>query len=238
LALVLTNSQVAADVYRLAARLQNEEVSGRMGQFYMLRAWRDYPVLPRPISIHDIEDGIVSYLYRVHGEGTRLLASLRPGDELHLDGPFGNGFPTAQGRVALVGGGMGIAPMLYAARQLPGAHAYLGFSAQPFCVEAFEALTARCTVCIGGTIVDRIDPAAYDSVLACGPSPMLRALRDRLAGSPARLFVSIERRMACGIGACYACSMPDPSGGANRQACKDGPVFEAKEVDWDALDCL
>ncbi len=238
MAQVLTNCRVAENVYRLTAKLHSGEDIGRMGQFYMLRAWRDYPVLPRPISIHDIEDGRVAYLYRVHGEGTRLLASLRPGDELHLDGPFGNGFPKIKGRIALAGGGMGIAPLLYAARQLPGAHAYLGFSAQPMCVDSFESLAARCVVTIGGTIVDRIDPEAYDAVLACGPAPMLRALRDRLANSPARLFVSIERRMACGIGACYACSLPAPSGGANRQACKDGPVFEAKEVDWDALDCL
>lgn len=236
----IANSRIAADIYILTARVSGKADLGRMGQFYMLRGWRDYPVLSRPISIHDIDGkrGIVSFMYRVHGEGTRLLAGLKPGDRLRLDGPFGNGFPETAGRVALVGGGMGIAPLLLAARQLPGAHAYLGFSAEPFGVGAFEEAAARCIVSVGVTIVDRVRPDAYDAVLACGPAPMLRALRDRLRGSPARLFVSIERRMACGIGACYVCSMPDPAGGANRKACKDGPVFEAEEVDWNAVDCL
>ncbi len=123
---------------------------GEMGQFYMLRSGTGYPLLPRPISIYDIGDEDISFLYRVVGEGTHLFSQLQSGQEIQLEGPFGNGFPQVEGSLALIGGGMGTAPLLLAAKHYPHAHVYLGFALQAFGVDAFEAVAASVQVRVGG----------------------------------------------------------------------------------------
>lgn len=102
MATVISNERLAEGVYHLVVEGGN---SGEMGQFYMLRAWGAYPLLSRPLSIHQVNDNGVEFLYHVVGEGTEILAGLNPGDPLELEGPFGTGFPQVEGRVALVGGG-------------------------------------------------------------------------------------------------------------------------------------
>ncbi len=171
-AAVLSNTMLSKDLYLI--RVKNENTA-KMGQFYMLRAWGTYPLLSRPISVFDSDGQTVSFLYRTVGEGTQMLAALRNDDKLTLAGPYGNPFPTVGGRVALVGGGVGIAPLYLAAK-----------------------------------------------------TPMMKALYRRCEGSSALLYVSLESRMACGIGACLGCSCPTVDG--NRRICKDGPVFLAREV--------
>lgn len=223
--LVLSNEQVALDVFWMNIE---GDYHGEMGQFYMLRAWDNYPVLSRPISIHDIGKGYISFLYRKVGEGTELLTALKPGDTLMLEGPFGNGYPYTENKVALIGGGMGTAPLLYAAKRLPNADVYLGFSGKSFRVEAFEQAAGKIVVNIGGYIMNDLEPDAYDAVYCCGSLGMMRALAERMKGSRARLYVSLEKRMACGVGACLGCSIATKHG--NRKICSDGPVFAAEEV--------
>lgn len=230
MARIISNNQIASDIFVLTAE---GEYTGRMGQFYMLRGWDQYPVLSRPISIHDRGEGYISFLYRVVGQGTELLTRLKAGDSIGLEGPFGNGFPAIAGKVALVGGGMGTAPLYYAAKELPQADAYLGFSAESFRVEEFRSATGRTLVNVGGYIVDDFDPAGYEAVFTCGPLPMMRALAGKLAETGTPLYVSLEKRMACGIGACLVCSCATVDG--NRKACTDGPVFLAEEVVLDDL---
>ncbi|ASR45247.1 dihydroorotate dehydrogenase electron transfer subunit [Paenibacillus kribbensis] len=206
---------------------------GRMGQFYMLRSGRNYPLLPRPISIYDIGEDYISFLYRVVGEGTSLFSQLQPGQEIQLEGPFGNGFPQVEGSLALVGGGMGTAPLLLAAKHYPHAHVYLGFVQQAFGVEAFEAVAASVQVKVGGSIIEQVDPAHYVNMFSCGPTPMLQALAMKTEGTSSRLYISTERHMACGIGACLGCTMRTREG--NRRVCKEGPVFPVEEVEFDDL---
>jgi dihydroorotate dehydrogenase electron transfer subunit len=207
-----------------------------MGQFFMLRAWKTYPVLSRPISVFDKSPGQIAFLYKVVGVGTAKLSRLRPGDDITLDGPHGNGFPDAAGRVALVGGGVGVAPFFLAAktlRQMDGVTAldiYLGFSGEALLEDAFAPLADRLTLDVGGFITDTIDPAAYDMIFACGPEAMMRALHRKCRAQNAihRLWVSLENRMACGLGACLVCTCRTATG--NRKACTDGPVFRADDL--------
>lgn len=230
MATVISNERLAEGVYHLAVEGGN---GGEMGQFYMLRAWGAYPLLSRPLSIHQVSDSGVDFLYHVVGEGTEILAGLNPGDSLELEGPFGTGFPQVEGRVALVGGGIGIAPLYYCAQELPNSDIYLGFSRDSYRTEAFRPLAAGLTVDVGGLILDSVDFTAYDHIFVCGPHPMLKAAQLKsiaaaASGKHPDVYLSLENRMACGIGACLVCSVSCRDG--QRKACADGPVFLAEEV--------
>ena len=230
---VLSNQNLSADYYLLKAASGD---AVKMGQFYMIRAWEHYPVFSRPISVYDAGKDYVSFVYRVVGQGTGIFAALKPGDPVSLLGPLGNGFPDAEGAVALVGGGAGIAPLYLAAKQIKAAHpgsrvdVFLGFSGEPFLVKEFESAADSVIVNVGGFITDEIDPHGYDQILSCGPEIMMKVLHEkcRNTGAAARVHVSLESRMACGVGACFVCSRP--VGGSNKKVCKDGPVFSAEEV--------
>ncbi|WP_042198607.1 dihydroorotate dehydrogenase electron transfer subunit [Paenibacillus camerounensis] len=230
MATVISNERLANGVYHL--RVEGDH-GGKMGQFYMLRAWGAYPLLSRPLSIHQVNDDGVEFLYHVVGEGTEIFAELTPGDAIQLEGPFGNGFPEVEGKVALIGGGIGIAPLYYCARQLPDSDVYLGFSREAFRTEAFRPLAAELTVDVGGLILNSVDFNSYDHIFVCGPQPMLKAaqMKGAAAGAGGRspkVYLSLENRMACGIGACLVCSVSCRDG--QRKACTDGPVFLAEEV--------
>ncbi|MNB70659.1 Dihydroorotate dehydrogenase B (NAD(+)), electron transfer subunit [compost metagenome] len=227
---VISNEQLADNVYHLRV---GGDYSGEMGQFYMLRAWDNYPVLSRPLSIHQVGEDSIDFLYHVVGEGTELFAKLIPGDPIQLEGPFGSGFPKVEGRIALVGGGIGIAPLMYCARELPGCDVFLGYSREPFATEQFRPYADKLTVDVGGLILDSVDFKAYDHVFVCGPHPMLKAAQHKATaaqseGSRVNVYLSLENRMACGIGACLVCSVSCKDG--QRKACADGPVFLAEEV--------
>ncbi|MNO40043.1 Dihydroorotate dehydrogenase B (NAD(+)), electron transfer subunit [compost metagenome] len=225
---VLSNVQVAPGVFRLAVKGHDK---GRMGQFYMLRAWDQYPLLSRPISIFDISGDIIEFLYIVAGEGTEIFSRLKAGDSITLEGPFGNGFEKPTGKTAFIGGGIGIAPFYYALREIKDADVYLGFSRDPYMVDEFRQATAgNVHVDVGGIILDSVDFNAYDTIYTCGPHPMLRAVQRKQieSGSRAKVYVSLENRMACGIGACLVCSVKCTDG--RKKACADGPVFLAEEV--------
>lgn len=226
---VISNERVAEQVYLLKVEnCNNDEV--RMGQFYMLRAWGNYPLLSRPISVYNKDDRSIEFLIQVVGEGTALLAALRSGDSVSIDGPFGNGFPETEGRVALIGGGIGIAPLYYCAQQIPNADIYLGFSKEPYLLDQFNNVAGKLHINVGGYIVDDVDFNQYDTILSCGPHGMMRAIqiKQQITGSSARVYISLENRMACGIGACLVCSVSCKD--RRKKACTDGPVFAAEEV--------
>lgn len=225
---ILFNEPISDGIYRMTVIGDFHEAG--MGQFYMLRAWWHAPVLSRPISVHNIEEDRIQFLYHTVGEGTRLLAKLQAGDAIGLEGPLGTGFPQAQGRIALIGGGIGIAPLLYAARQLKQPDIYLGFREQAYLTEAFEPYANELTVQVGGSILDGLHLRRYDYAFVCGPLGMMKEAARMAEGLATKLYVSLEKRMACGIGACYACTVMNKNG--SRKACTDGPVFMAEEVDW------
>ncbi len=229
MATVLKNEAVGQGFYLLKASGVYE---AQMGQFCMLRAWDQYPVLSRPISIFDCDEEGISFLYKVIGQGTELLAQLQVGDDIDVQGPYGHGFPVVQGKVALVGGGIGVAPLYYAAKQLKQQGAvvdlYLGFNEEALLQEEFAAVCDHLTVNIGGYITDEIQPADYDVIMTCGPQIMMKVLAEKTKGTAAQLYVSMENRMGCGVGACLVCSCK--TSGGNKKVCKDGPVFKAEEV--------
>lgn len=227
---IMANVEVAPNIFRIKAA---GSFAGRMGQFYMVRAWDKYPLLSRPLSIFDRDEAGIEFLYQVAGEGTKLISDLLPGDELQLEGPFGNGFPEVQasGRVALVGGGIGIAPLFYALHHYSSSDVYLGFSQEAYLAERFKAATTgKVLVNVGGIVLEQVDFHAYDTIIVCGPEPMLKAVQRKQleTGSSANVYVSLENRMACGIGACLVCSVKCKD--KRRKACTDGPVFLAEEV--------
>lgn len=231
MAIIISNKAVAPDTFLMEVQGRYE---GSMGQFYMLRAWNIYPLLSRPISIHDINHDSISFLYRRVGEGTHLLSKLKAGDEINLQGPYGNGFPKLEGKIAIIGGGIGIAPLHYTAKEISlrketeRLDIYLGFREEAFLIEAFKKLANEVHIDIGGNVTDLIDPNKYDYILTCGPDGMMREVYRRSKNSSAKVFVSIEKHMACGIGACLVCTCETKSG--NKKVCKDGPVFLGEEV--------
>ena len=231
---VISNELISAPEDKMYLMRVAGDFPARMGQCYMLRAWETYPTLSRPISVHDKGDGYISFMYRQISEGTEILVSLKSGDEITLNGPYGNGFPEKpEGKVALVGGGMGIAPLYLAAKSLPKPDIYLGFRERVIFGDKYQAAAGKFISRVGGTILYDIKVDEYDTIFACGPLGMEKALADKAAGSKAKLYLSLEKHMACGMGACLVCTCFTKGG--NKKVCKDGPVFLASEVIFDDL---
>lgn len=211
-----------------------EPNEARMGQFYMLRSWDMYPLLSRPISVFDADSESLTFLYKTVGVGSDLLARGRAGGEIATGSALGNTFPLVEGRVALVGGGVGIAPLYLAAKTLKAHNpatvvdTYLGFSDEALLTEAYGAVSDRVTVDVGGYITDEVEPGNYDYIFTCGPDAMMRVLADKCRASGTKLYASLEKRMACGFGVCIGCSCGTTEG--RKKICTDGPVFLATEV--------
>lgn len=223
---VLENRYLGDDMYLIRVEGKFE---GKMGQFYMLRAWDTYPLLSRPISIYDIDDDSISFLYKVFGEGTQIFSKLKEGDTIKLEGPYGNGYEKVEGKVALVGGGIGIAPLYLVAKNIENCDAYLGFRNEAILIDDFKELCNEVHVVTGDTFVtDILDTERYDYILTCGPTPMMEKLVKMVEGTKTKIMVSLENHMACGVGACLVCTCKTKSG--NKKTCKDGPVFWGEDV--------
>lgn len=223
---VLINKYIGEDTYLLKVEGKFE---GKMGQFYMLRAWDTYPLLSRPISIHDIDEEGITFLYKVVGEGTQIISKLSKNDNIKLEGPYGNGFEKLEGKIALVGGGIGIAPLYLVAKNIPNCDVYLGFRNEEILVEKFEEVSATVTTAKGNKFVtDIIDVNKYDYVITCGPTPMMEKVVNMCENTNAKSIVSLENHMACGVGACLVCTCKTKFG--NKKTCKDGPVFYGEDV--------
>ena len=187
---------------------------GVPGQFFMLEA--PGRVLPRPMSLCLAPRGELAFLLDPIGPGTRALASLEPGEEIAVFGPLGHGFRLDVARPLLVGGGIGVAPLPYLSEALESPPAILGFRSEHHAEAA--ALVPNAEVVIDPVLVTEAMPPDRD-VLACGPEPMLEAVRAR---APEAQF-AWEAPMACGYGACYGCAVE--IGGELKRLCVEGPVL-------------
>ena len=244
---VLRHKAVASDIRRLTVALPKEGPRPHAGQFYMLRCWgaAETPVLSRPISVHDVDEheGTLTFLYQIKGEGTQKLAHLAWGQTLTLTGPCGNGFDVAAaaaaGRVAVVGGGIGVAPLLLLCRELAAAgckpELYAGFRDAPYALEDFLPYCAAISVAtdsgaVGyhGLVTGILHPEEFDLVLTCGPNVMMQGVYRLCAEKGVPCLASLERKMACGLGACLGCTCHTKVG--PKTVCQDGPVFPAQEV--------
>jgi dihydroorotate dehydrogenase electron transfer subunit len=189
---------------------------GVPGQFFMLEA--PGRLLPRPMSLCSAPAGELAFLIEAVGAGTRALCGLGRGDRLAVFGPLGNGFRLDVERPLLVGGGIGVAPFPYLSEALGGPPALLGFRSRRHAEAA--ALVPNAEVVVEPTLVTEAMPGGFD-VLACGPEPMLEAVRGLAPGAQ----LAWEAPMACGYGACYGCAVE--IGGELKRLCVDGPVLEA-----------
>ncbi len=218
------------------------------GQFFMLRARRSAVLLGRAISAFGWRPyrdgagqsgGVLRFLVARRGRGSAELVELVPGDIVELTGPLGSGWPaTAEGRPALVAGGVGIAPLAFLAGNVPAGSydLYAGFRSGSYGLDTFQPEHATIATDDGsvgrhGRITEFFEPGAYAAVYACGPEPMLRAVAKACAATGTACYLSLERRMACGVGACLGCTVSTVAG--NRRCCVDGPVFDAREVLFD-----
>ncbi len=192
---------------------------GAPGQFFMLEA--PGRLLPRPMSLCFAPPGELAFLVDAVGRGTRAICGLAPGDGIHVFGPLGNGFRLDVARPLLVGGGIGIAPLPYLSQRLGGPPAVLGFRSEWHAEAA--ALVPNAEVVVEPTLVTDCCLEGFD-VLACGPEPMLQAVRALCPSAQ----LAWEAPMACGYGACYGCAVE--IGGTWKRLCVEGPVLSAADM--------
>jgi NAD(P)H-flavin reductase len=188
---------------------------GIPGQFFMLEA--PGSLLPRPMSLCQAPPGELAFLMEPIGPGTRALCALMPGDGIHVLGPLGNGFDLSVARPLLVAGGIGIAPMPYLAEAIGGARAIVGFRSERHAEAA--GLLASAEVVVEPRLVTELLPDEPRDVLACGPEPMLEAIRTLVPHAQ----LAWEAPMACGYGACYGCAVERD--GRYVRLCVEGPVL-------------
>ncbi len=232
---IIRNEEVGKDIFLMELE---GNFDGDPGQFYMLRAWNEYPLLPRPLSIFDLEEGKISFLYAVVGKGTGILSDLKDGAEIEILGPLGNGFPLEENKkVALVAGGIGLAPMKYLARKLNcKVDLYAGFRSSSYLMNEMKEFVDEVIVTTNdgnegkkGFVTEHIEDK-YDLIYACGPNVMMNSLKELELN--AKSYYSLEAHMACGIGACLGCAVETTKG--IKRVCHEGPVFNGEEVIFDA----
>ena len=249
---VISQEEIGRDIYSLWLQTDQMAQYARPGQFLSLYTGNAGKLLPRPISICEIdkETSRIRLVYRVTGKntGTEAFSKMQPGDKIEALGPLGNGFPLeeAEGKkVFLIGGGIGIPPMLETAKQLNAQKtAVLGYRDELFLNEEFAkyadvyVATEDGSSGTKGNVLNVIQEKTLeaDVIFACGPTPMLRALKEYAAANHITCWISMEERMACGIGACLACVCKSKEKDAhsnvnNKRICKDGPVFLSTEVE-------
>lgn len=232
--IIYSNIEISPNIYEI---ILEGDFTGNPGQFYMVKGWDGLdPFLPRPFSISDLESRKLKLLYEVKGSGTVIISKLKKGDSLSLLGPLGNSFELKEeGKIALISGGIGIAPMLYLAKHLSGqVDIYSGFrdnayflnQIKPYVDNSFIS-TEDGSTGYKGFITELFKPEEYDLVYTCGPIPMMNAVLE-LCENKVPVYVSMESRMACGIGACLGCTIETTRG--MERVCKEGPVFKGEEL--------
>jgi dihydroorotate dehydrogenase electron transfer subunit len=245
---VISNRSIARGIYEIWLALPEaaDRVAPLPGQFVNLRV--DGFFLRRPVSVagFDERNSQIRIIVRDVGGGTKKISRIVPGDALKALLPLGNPFPDiAKGTVYLVSGGVGAAPLLFAAEFLTKKthgditiKTFAGFADEDSAFGADEfAKYGQIQTSIGGLVTDllarSLETGSPDAIFACGPTPMLATLQKMTSGRRARTFASFEARMGCGLGACLACGLQSRSGDGDlsyKRVCRDGPVFELSEA--------
>ncbi len=249
-AVTVSQEMISPGIYSMWIEEPGIAKNAAPGQFVSVYAHDRTKLLPRPISICETEPftGKFRIVYRVTGPdtGTAEFASYRKGDPIDILGPLGNGFPLPDKKAMLIGGGIGIPPMLGLAKAIKcEKYAVLGYRDSDMFlkddIEKYaEVFTATEDGSSGtkGTVIDAImeNGLSADVIYACGPMPMLRAVKEYAAEGGIECYISLEERMACGIGACLSCvcqtrDIDEHNNVRNARICKDGPVFESSRVE-------
>lgn len=247
-AMVINHKEIIPGVWKMELAAPEITKTARPGQFIQLYPPDERNLLARPISLSSISKESVTVVYRVVGQGTRQFSYLQVNDTLRVMGPLGNGFtfPAAGTKNIIVGGGLGIPPLLELAKRLHGnTTVLLGYQDVPFMAEDFQRLGLEVHIAsqtgkygFHGTVLDLLEiiaPSAGE-MFACGSHQMLQSVSRWAKGYNIPIQVSLEERMACGLGACLGCGVKIQKPGAQDwkylRVCKDGPVFSGEEVVW------
>lgn len=256
---IIANDEVAPGQFRMRLRAPEFAHAARPGQFCMLQVSETlYPFLRRPMCFERISTEGVSILYKVEGEGTRLLSHLVPGHALSIQGPLGNGFPIDGSfeRHIIVAGGIGVATFPALAEALIDElrvkpEVVLAARTRRFILCADELRRMGCDVHVctddgsagekafASEMLQRLAPGPGTRVYACGPMVMMKTTSSVAVASGADCLVSLEAQMACGDGACLGCvveSKREREGEKMVRVCCDGPIFDTRVIDWDAHD--
>ena len=244
---ILSNEMIEKDVYKMVICQEEAAKSALPGQFVNLYTKSESMLLPRPISICEIGEDTLTLVYGVVGKGTQEFSSYKAGDAIKLTTALGNGFTPVEAKVhILVGGGIGVPPLVELAKHLEGEKiAVIGFREAPFLHDRLEALGVKVYVATDsgaygfkGNVVELMEEKGLvgDYYYSCGPKPMLRALAAFCKAKGKPVQVSLEERMGCGYGACVGCvcktQAANEIGYEQKKVCKDGPVFLGSEVVW------
>ena len=251
---VVSQNSLGNGIFDMVLQTESIAKAAKAGQIVYVYSNDASKLLPRPISLCGIdrEKGTLRLVYRVTGEGTGTeeFSRLKAGDTVKILGPLGNGFTVVSGKKAfLIGGGIGVPPMLQLAKEMKASgediQVVMGYrNSDTFLLEEFEEVaetfvaTEDGSLGTKGNVIDAIknEKLNADIIYTCGPTPMLRALKAYAEENNMECYISMEERMACGIGACLACVCKSREKDAhtnvnNKRICKEGPVFNAKEVE-------
>ena len=245
---IISQEKIAEGVYDMWLRTEEIAAHAKAGQFVSVYCNDGTKLLPRPISICEVnkEEKALRLVYRVAGGGTAEFSQMKAGETLRILGPLGNGFTLGEKSAFLIGGGIGIPPMLQLAKELNcEKQIVVGYrNDELFLADELkqygEVIVATEDGSVGtkGNVLDAIreNGLKADVIYACGPTPMLRALKQYAAENNIECWISMEERMACGIGACLACVCKSKekdhhTNVHNKRIYKEGPVFRAEEVE-------
>ena len=258
-AVIIENSQVKPGIFNLWLEVGNS-FTAIPGQFVNIYADRPDMLLPRPVSICDTMDNAIRLMYQVAGKGTGYLSGFKPGEKIRIAGPLGNGFNTdaaggstgsapgaAAGKILIVGGGIGVPPLLFLAKKLKHAQVVLGFRSASSEILSAEFTSLQCDTAIAtddgslgfeGNVMQAVQALVNRKdilrIYACGPRSMLKGASEYAVENGISCQISMEEYLGCGIGACLCCPVPVYENGVKtyKKLCKDGPVFSAGTVIW------
>ena len=245
---IIRHTSLSDGIFDMTLKAEEIAKEAKAGQFISVYLNNKSKILPRPISICGIdkEAGTLRIVYRTVGDGTKELSDYKEGEMVKILGPLGNGFTQKDKKAILIGGGIGIPPMLELMKQLDcDKTAVLGYrDSDMFLKDEFEAVgdvvisTEDGSFGTKGNVIDAIKEQGVEGsiIYACGPTPMLRGIKAYAEEMGIEAQISMEERMACGIGACLACVCKSKekdghSNVHNKRVCKDGPVFLSTEVE-------
>ncbi len=246
-AIILKNVSIVDNIFDMKIKAPAVAENASAGQFIEIYTGNGVNILPRPISICEIDkkEGNLRLVYQVVGKGTGIFSQKKEGSILRIIGPLGNGYNIKNADKSIfVGGGIGVPPLLETVKNVKGQKVVvLGFKNGTILKDDFEKAGAKVLIAtddgsVGfkGNVIElmKAENVTGDVIYSCGPKIMLKFLSKYAEEKGIECFVSMEERMACGIGACVGCAVKIKNGDSyiNKKVCKDGPVFNSEEVLW------
>ncbi len=245
---ILEQKELIEDVFSIRVKYPHDLTEKiKPGNFVNIYLDRRDLLLPRPISICRADENNIRLVYKVVGAGTRELSGYGAGKRIKLTVPLGNGYeiPSQMREVWVVGGGLGIPPLLELTGKLKETGCFvnviLGYRDRPFLTEEFQTFADNLVIIseaegfgLNGNVMDVLSKELPEKCYASGPLPMLKAVSRYCAEKDAEIQVSLEERMGCGFGACLCCvcKIMENNHQVNKRVCKDGPVFDGRKVVW------